>query len=156
VIPTFTFRIVGDVAVAQGLDRLRGGFADANEAVLRPLGARYVDVLQAETPEGRGEKPGRLRAGYDTEESYTASAGRFRILNQTPHIGYVLRGRGPITARGRALRFVIDGQVIFRKRVGPAAPNPFDQRARQAMQPALDRLAPQLADAMIRVYRGGL
>lgn len=155
-IPTITIHITGDERVARRLGALGGAFVAANEAVIRPLGDRYVDVLRAETPQGRGERPGRLRAGYETEERYTATAGRYHITNRTPHVGYVLKGRGPVVARrGRALRFVIDGQVIFRRWVGPAAPNPFDERARRAMQGEIDRARVALAGAMVRAYQGG-
>jgi hypothetical protein len=141
--------------VIASLDRLEGGFFQAQQAVIRPLGERYLATLQAETPLGQGERPGRLRSGYRTREHYSDTSGEYQITNETPHLGVVLRGRGPIVAeRGRALRFVIRGVVLFRKRVGPAAPNPFPSRARQAMQPAIDRAPAALAAALVSAYEG--
>ncbi|MFC6825669.1 HK97 gp10 family phage protein [Halopelagius fulvigenes] len=34
-------------------------------------------------------------------------------------------GRGPVTADGKALKFTVDGETIFRKSVGPAKAQPF-------------------------------
>lgn len=151
-----TTHVRGVEAARRHLGQLDEAYAQAQVAIIRPLGDRYLDVLKAETPEGRGEKPGRLRAAYETEERYGPTSGGYRIRNQTPYLRPLLRGRGPVAARGRALRFVIDGQVFFRRRVGPAKPNPFPDRARQIMQPALDRAPRELAGAIIRIYRGGV
>lgn len=154
-IPALTIRITGDAAVLRRLERLAGGFPAAQQAVIRPLGEAWADELEREAPLGRGERPGRLRAGFELDETFGVSAGRLRIANRTPHLRYVLRGRGPVVAHGRALRFVVDGRVIFRRRVGAAAPNPFDERARRGMQGQIDRAPRLLAAALIRQYRGG-
>lgn len=147
--------LTGDAAAIAGLGRLASGFGAAQRAVVRPLGEHYAEVLRAETPEGQGERPGRLRAGYRTREQYGPDAGAYRITNDTPHLRYVLHGRGPIVAkRGRALRFVVRGQVLFRTRVGPASPNPFPRRVRQIMQPAIDRAGLALAEQLVQRYRG--
>ena len=55
----------------------------------------------------------------------------------TPYGPHVEHGRGPIVARGKALRFVPKGggQAIYRKRVGPARARPF-------MRPSADRVRP--------------
>lgn len=51
---------------------------------------------------------------------------------------WVNDGRGPVVAiRARALRFVIDGQVFFRKRVGPAAAQHFAERGLDAARPKI-------------------
>lgn len=63
----------------------------------------------------------------------------------TPYARIVEEGRGAITARGKALRFTIGGQVLYRKSVGPAAPRPF-------MRPSVERLRPLVG----REYRAGL
>lgn len=133
----------------------RAGFA-AQRSVIRPLGERYIDALQDVTPVGEGESPGRLRAGYTRQEFYSETQASFRIQNTTPHLRYVLRGRGPVEAtRGRMLRFVIRGRVFFRRRVGPAEPNNFPPRARQAMAGHISEAGPAIAQAIIRAYQGG-
>lgn len=50
-----------------------------------------------------------------------------RYGTAVPYAKYVENGRGPVVARGRALRFRPKGSggYIFRKRVGPARPRPF-------------------------------
>src|SRR5690349_9662660 len=82
---------------------------------------RYQIALRDATPKGRGERPGRLKAAWQVEDRGDMQ----RVHNDAPHLRYVILGRGPIVAKGRALRFVIDGRVFFRKRVGPAAANDF-------------------------------
>ena len=127
----------------------------AQHTIVKQLGDRYLAVLKEETPIGRGESPGQLRDAYQTEESYGADTASYRITNATPYIRYVLDGRGPVVAvNARALRFVIDGQVIYRHSVGPAAPNPFDQRAAQRMQPEIDAARQELPGLIVRMYRG--
>lgn len=42
------------------------------------------------------------------------------------YTSFVENGRGPIQAApGKMLRFVINGNVLYRKSVGPSAPRPF-------------------------------
>jgi len=122
---------------------------------IHKLGTRYLARLKEETPLGKGENPGRLLAGYQTEETYTATTARFRITNTTPHLKYVLKGRGPVTVkRAKALRFVISGRVFFRRSVGPAAPNRFDQRVRAEMQPEIRAVGLNIRTRIVAAYRG--
>lgn len=60
--------------------------------------------------------------------------------------GFIVReGRGEVIAkRAQFLHFFIDGQEYFRKRVGPAAANPYHQRV-------LSRLMPQVQDIVNRM-----
>jgi hypothetical protein len=110
-------------------------------------------VLQDQTPEGEGENPGNLRASYTTEQQYSLSTASYTISNVTPYLRYVLNGRGPVEASsGKMLRFVINGQVIFRKRVGPAAANPFADRAAQIMAPEIAAASQELANLIVRGY----
>jgi len=154
-IPIYSLAISGDTATAAALTRLAGAHFGAAQTVLRGLGTAYEAQLRADTPLGTGEAPGRLRAGYRTQERYGPRDAEYRITNTTPHLRYVLRGRGPIIApRGRALRFVIRGVVFFRTRVGPAAANDYPARTRRAMQRQVDQAGQSLAGAMIRVYEG--
>jgi|GEM_PF-2368696 len=165
-IPIYSLAISDDTATAAALTRLAGAHFGAAQTVLRGLGTAYEAQLRVDTPLGTGEAPkcaparrveapGRLRAGYRRSSFYSATIAEERITNTTPHLRYVLRGRGPIIApRGRALRFVIRGVVFFRTRVGPAAANDYPARTRRAMQRQVDQAGQSLADAMIRVYEG--
>lgn len=63
----------------------------------------------------------------------------------TPYARYVEFGRGPVVARGKALRFTVGGKTVFAKRVGPAAARPF-------MRPSVARLRPLVG----REYRAAL
>lgn len=56
------------------------------------------------------------------------------------HARWVNDGRGPVVAQtARALRFVIDGEVFFRKRVGPAPAQHYVERGLQAARPGIRR-----------------
>ena len=150
-------QISGADRVVAGLTKLLDSAEEAQRAVIRPLGDRYVQVMQDNTPVGRGEHPGRLRASYQTDDqAYSASGAHYRITNTTPYLRYVLNGRPGVTARpGGMLRFVIGGVVFFRKSVGPAAANNFPPRVRQAMQGQIDAAGPQMAGLIVKAYRGG-
>lgn len=53
------------------------------------------------------------------------------LVADTEYAQFVESGRGPVEARdGGMLRFVSNGTVFYRKRVGPAAPRPFMRNAR--------------------------
>ena len=150
--------ITGDDTVAAGAARVltRGG--DAQQAEVEPLGERYTRRLIEATPRGRGPASGRRRLAesYDEEGFYSPTQAEYRITNATPHIGYVLKGRDPVEAKpGKMLRFEIDGQVFYRKRVGGADANPFDERVRREMQSDIDGLAERTAARVAQLYRGG-
>lgn len=123
--------------------------------VIQPLGDAYLQALVAETPRGQGENRGqRLAESYEVDQSYSTSASQYRIRNHAPQLDYVIKGRGPIVARGRALRFMIGGRVFFRKRVGPVEPNNFPIRVQRVMQPHVDGAGHQIAEYIIRRFRG--
>ena len=124
----------------EGHRDLLGRFARATTAVttarreeMRSLGRMAVKALQAEAP----VRTGRLKRGirYNTRES-----GRnvtLRITSEAPYTQFVIQGRRGFSAKNaRALRFVINGTVLYRKRVGPAKANPFHRRAFQSLQAA--------------------
>jgi hypothetical protein len=48
-------------------------------------------------------------------------------------------GRGPIRARGKALRFTAGGKVLYRKSVGPATPRPFIRPSVEKLRPLVPR-----------------
>lgn len=146
-------------ALARFASRLQGLPARAGAAmrgIVQPLGDAYLATLQAETPRGKGEADGRNRlvSNYTTDQSYTPGLASYRIRNHAAYLKYVIRGRPAIVAKGQALRFVIGGRVIFRKRVGPAAANNFPARAKLKMQPRIARAKADLKSAVRAAWKG--
>lgn len=80
-------------------------------------------------------RTGHLRRSIAAKPAVWAGGAVGEYGTATPYARYVEEGRGPVVARGRALRFTIGGQVLFRKRVGPAAARPF-------IGPSVERLRP--------------
>jgi hypothetical protein len=150
-----TVRII-EGETLRGFARVRSGFAEAAREVMRPVGDRWRDHLIAETPRGRGAPHSpRLHANYQTTERYDERGAEYRIANDADYLPFVLRGRGAVVAGpGKMLRFEIDGQVFFRKRVGPAKANPYPDRVRRVMQVRIDAMGPMLVQALVRQYRG--
>lgn len=63
---------------------------------------------------------------------------KLRVTPNTQHIGYLGKHIG-----AAALKFVIGGKVIFRRRVGPAKPRPYVEPTRRAMQTMFPRIMQQ-------------
>lgn len=109
-------------------------------------------ILRKHTPIGRGPRKGNLRRNYQTDVHATGDGASGSITNTTPYLRYVLEGRGPVVAtRAKALRFVIDGRVFFRKRVKAAKANPFDEKAEPELRANADRIADTITDQVIAV-----
>lgn len=151
---TYTITIVGGDRVVTGLRNMTDA-TDAQRTVVRKLGDRYVAVLKEETPKGRGEKPGTLQAGYEDDQAYSATRGSYRIRNRVKHLKWVLKGRPRVTVKkARALRFVIDGQVYYRRSVKATKPNNFPARAREKMQGDIGEARRELPRLIVRSYGG--
>jgi hypothetical protein len=141
---------------AAHLARLPQIAAAAQHVVIKRLGDRYLLALKEATPMGHGERPGGLRAAYQTEESYGGGGAVYRIRNASPALRYVIHGRGAVhVIRAKALRFVIDGQVFFRRAVGPVAPNDFPARVAAQMQGEIAAAKAKLPGLIVRSYGGG-
>ena len=57
------------------------------------------------------------------------------------HGKYLEKGRGPVTAKNaQALRFMIKGQVFFRKSVGPAKARPFVEPTKKGLKVMYPRI----------------
>jgi hypothetical protein len=124
---------------------------EAQRQVVTALGDRWLVQLKDETPIGKGETSGNLAGAYQTEEHYGATGAEYRITNTTPYLRYVLKGRGAITAiNGKMLRFVIGGQVFFRRSVGPAKANPFAARVADRMRADVAQAGQQIANLIVR------
>ena len=81
-------------------------------------------------------------------------SGEWAVIADTDYSRFVEYGRGPVVAtEADALRFEIDGQVFFRKSVGPAPAQPF-------LRPAIDMnrsaLARNIRDEIRRTILSGL
>jgi hypothetical protein len=107
-----------------GLDQLARRFTGAEAIIGREL-VTMVDrlTIPAATEAKRhwGVRTGTGRRAMTHEPARRAGGtvvGAFG--NNVPYARIHNDGRGPVVARGRALRFTIGGQVLFRKRVGPA------------------------------------
>lgn len=81
---------------------------------------------------GIGIRTGKLIAGVSERGAignYVRITGRRLTVGVStqaiPYAKWVLEGRGSVVARkAKALRFEINGKVVFRKRVGPARARP--------------------------------
>lgn len=72
------------------------------------------------------------------------------------HARWVAYGRGPVVAkRAKALRFEIDGVILFRKRVGPAPAQHFHTRGLSQAMPAIEAEFRAAAARIVRWARGG-
>lgn len=139
--------------VLRALDQMQDA-TDAQRTVLTDYSAEAIRSYQTRTPVGRGAQPGQLKAGYAvTAQRAGPTSAMSRIENRLPYLRYVLEGRGPVVAiRAKALRFVIDGQVFFRKAVGPAAANPFNEPAERAIEAQAERYLDQLATLIVKDF----
>ena len=107
-----------------GLESVTRRFTGAE----RIVGAELVTLVDRLTIAGSGAAKGRVgvrtgnlrrsltheparRAGGHVTGAFGSNVPYARVHND---------GRGPVVARGRALRFTIGGAVFYRKRVGPA------------------------------------
>lgn len=152
----FIVSFKGAETVAAHLARIPAIALQAQIQEVRALGDGYVTALKDATPLGKGENPGQLRAGYSTDVQASSNGVSYRITNTTPHLRYVLNGRGAVYAlHGKALRFVIGGRVFFRRSVGPAAANDFPSRVRTSQQRQIDATPGTIVNTIVRMYGGG-
>lgn len=91
--------------------------------------------VQKEAP----RKTGNLKASV--KQKTTGTSGLVWVSkSQANYVDYVIRGRKGFKAKkGKALRFVIAGKVVFVKSVGPAKANPFVDRAATNMKSELNQ-----------------
>lgn len=151
----FTIRATGLAESIAGFRRARQATPEAQREEVKRLGEKHLALLKQAAPLGRGEDPGQLRAGFTLAFQDGATIG-YRITNNVPHLKYILRGRPAVHAKkGRALRFVIAGRVFYRRSVGPAAPNRFDQPVRKQMQPEIHGIGLRVRTRVVQAYRGG-
>jgi hypothetical protein len=153
----YTIRVTGLNEAIAGFRRMQSATPEAQRAEVRRLGDKHLAMLKAAAPLGKGENPGALRAGFELTFQDSGTAIGYRISNKVAHLKYILRGRPAVHAKkGKALRFVIAGRVFYRKSVGPAAPNRFDQPVRQQMQPEIHGAGLRIRTRVVAAYKGGV
>lgn len=85
-------------------------------------------------------KTGHLRRSIVSQASAIGGGAQARVGPSTPYAEIVEKGRGPVVAHGKALRFTINGQVLYRKRVGPAKGRWYMKRAFEASRGPVVRI----------------
>lgn len=92
----------------------------------------FLDAGNAVKDEGNALIKNKSGALAQSAKVDVSVAGRFiyAVIRWTAkHADWVNNGRGPIVAKNaKALRFEIDGEIIFRKSVGPAPAQHFAER----------------------------
>lgn len=91
------------------------------------LTAAVKECAEEIAAEEKKNTKGKLSESFIVEQKNIAS---FVVDNTKEYAIYVEKGRGPVRAiRAKALRFWLNGEIIFRKSVGPMAPQPFIQKS---------------------------
>lgn len=83
-------------------------------------------------------KSGKLGRSWTRQVRVSANTLLGIVTNTAKHARWVEYGRGPVVARrAKVLRFEIDGQVLFRKSVGPAPAQYFLRNGLSDAEPAI-------------------
>lgn len=153
-----TIDITSDIApTLRALGASRQQALTAQRVAVEAFGEAYRDELIAQTPRGEGEAEGRKRLfeSYDARLTDAGATVTYRITNRAPQLRYVLNGRPAVTVkRARALRFVIRGVVLFRKRVKAAPANNYPARVRQTMEGQRRQMVADVARGVVSAMRG--
>ncbi|MDI3282118.1 HK97 gp10 family phage protein [Polyangium sp. 15x6] len=118
------------------LDRIINGLDDAVADGLEDLAK--LGAMEAKRLVPR--KSGALEKSIDVERT----GPKVSLVAGAEYAHWVEHGRGPVVAKGKALRFVINGETVFRRRVGPAAARPFMAPAGEYMQKSVSVVARSL------------
>lgn len=86
-----------------------------------------VDMALQEAGEVVAQEESKRNKGELSKSFYTYRDGDNQIIDsKKDYAQYIEYGRGPVRAiNAKVLRFVIGGEVIFRKSVGPAKAQPY-------------------------------
>lgn len=104
---------------------------------------RIVAAAQGRLRPGRGVRTGTLRRDIQAQPPRVEPGRVVGVVGTgTASKGYAIiihKGRGPVTAKNkRFLRIVLaDGNVLYRKRVGPAKAIPFMAEGMQQVRPKI-------------------
>lgn len=124
--------ITVDTSQLEAMARRYAGARPIVEAETRNAMNRATVIVQGTARQLVPVDTGRLRASIATEIRGTGGGVVGVVGSNVKYARIVEEGRGPVVAKGRALRFEIGGQIIFRKSVGPAKGKPY-------LRPALQR-----------------
>ena len=123
--------------------RMAARYAGAGPIVLDELRKsmdRSVLAVEASAKRVVPVKTGNLRRSITHEVRATGGGMVGKVGTNVPYAERVEKGRGPVVAtRAKVLRFEINGQVIYRKRVGPAKGKPYLRPAITANRARIDR-----------------
>lgn len=96
-------------------------------------------------------KTGHLRRSIThTKASFAGGTATASYGTNVPYARWVEEGRGPVVAKGKALRFTIGGKVLFRKRVGPAKGKFYMRKSREWLEPQLNT---EFRAVIVRILR---
>ena len=138
---------------ASDFDRFGNRMAGAERIVGNAL-TRGVDrvTIAAEgfAKEGVGVRTGHLRRSIAHRPAvFAGGVATGSVGTNVPYARIHEEGRGPVVARGRALRFQVGGKTIYRKRVGPAAGRWYMKKARARVAPLMAREAQRMGAEII-------
>jgi hypothetical protein len=128
--------------------RLAGKLDGADRVIQRHLVAGVTKAGLLVEGRAKGNAPvktGTLRRSITTRATSLGSGAQAIVGTNVPYAKWVEEGRGPVVARGRALRFEAGGTVIFRKRVGPAAGRWYMRRAFRSSEGQIRAILQQAA-----------
>ena len=92
-----------------------------------------------------GVKTGHLRRSIaHRPATFAGGVATGSVGTNVPYARIHEEGRGPVVARGKALRFQIGGKTLYRKRVGPAAGRWYMKKARARVAPLMRREAQRM------------
>lgn len=143
---------------ASDFDRF-GNRVQGAERIVGNVLTRGVDRLTIATEgfakEGVGVRTGTLRRSLaHVPASFAGGVATGSVGTNVPYARIHEEGRGPVVARGKALRFTVGGKTIYRKRVGPAAGRWYMKKARARVAPLLRREAQRMgAEIVAEVMR---
>lgn len=107
------------------------------------------DIALAVEREAKERAPvdtGTLRASIESVVETIAAGYRAVIGTNVEYAEAVEFGRGPVTPTdAEALRFTVDGEVVFAQRVGPAEAQPY-------LEPALDASRQYITDRLQQAF----
>jgi hypothetical protein len=115
--------------------RLQGAERIVGTALTRGVD-RLTIAAEGFAKEGVGVRTGHLRRSIAHQPAvFAGGVATGSVGTNVPYARIHEEGRGPVVARGKALRFQVGGKTIYRKRVGPAAGRWYMKKARARVAP---------------------
>lgn len=126
-----------------------GGRMGGAERVVGNALTRGIDRLtiaaEGFAKEEVGVKTGHLRRSIaHRPATFAGGVATGSVGTNVPYARIHEEGRGPVVARGKALRFQVGGKTLYRKRVGPAQGRWYMRKARARVAPLMAREAQRM------------